>query len=342
MTKTTSWLVLALALAFAFGLVQLFNWRFETGDIYPQYSSLRTDPLGTQALFESYQAIRGGAVSRNYQPLDRLKPGDTTVFYLGVGSDDLLRADLRDFDKLTAGGARLVIGLLPVLDSPAVTSARSAQFKPWGVTLALAEPNPKRVSNLLYFIPSKDWSIVRSASGHATLIERKFGKGSLVLAADGYPMSNQALLFARDPKLLSWFGGASHRLIFDESHFGVTETGSVAALGRRYHLHAFLAALLLLAVLFIWKNSTPLVPAPPVEYVAAPAAQSWGMPHYLLRRAAPPTELLEACLNEWRKSLPLGPRYSGEKLQRVEEIAHSEHDPVKAYQAIGRALAGEK
>jgi hypothetical protein len=341
-TKTTSWFVLALALGFSFGLIQLFSWRFETGDVYPQYSSLRADPLGTQALFESYQAIRSVSVSRNYQPLDRLKPGDTTVFYLGVGSDELLRADLRDFDKLTGAGARLVLGLLPVLDLPAATSERGAQFKPWGVKLMLAEPNPKRVSNLLYFIPPKDWSVVRETSGHATLIERRFGKGSLVLAADGYPMSNQALLFARDPKLLSWLAGASRRLTFDESHFGVTETGSVAALGRRYHLHAFLAALLLLAVLFIWKNSTPLVPELPVEHAAAPAAQSWGMPHYLLRRAAPPAELMGACLNEWRKSLPLGPRYSGEKLQRVEEIAHSEHDPVKAYQAIGRALAGEK
>jgi hypothetical protein len=340
--RKASWLVLALALAFAFGLVQLFRWRFEAGDVYPQYSSLRTDAMGTQALFESFQAIRGISVLRNYQPLERWKPGESTIFYLGVDSEALVRADLGDFDKLTTGGARLVIGLLPVLDLPPATVPHRAEWKPWGVTLTLAEPNPKRVSNLLYFIPSKDWSVVRAASGHAILIERKFGKGSLVLAADGFPMSNQALLLNRDASLLSWFAGANRRLIFDESHFGVTETGSVAALGRRYHLHAFLAALLLLAVLFIWKNSTPLVPAPPVEDSAAPAAQSWGMPHNLLRRAAPPAELMGACLSEWRKSLPLGPRYSEEKLQRVEEIAHSEHDPVKAYQAIGRALAGEK
>jgi len=340
--RKASWLVLALALAFAFGLVQLFRWRFEAGDVYPQYSSLRTGPMGTQALFESFQAIRGVSVSRNYQPLERLKPSGGTIFYLGVDSDALGPADLDNFDKLTAGGARLVIGLLPVLDLPPVVVTRRVQLKPWGVTLALAEQNPKRVSNLLYFIASKDWSVARATSGHAVLIERKFGKGSVVLAADGYPMSNQALMFDRDAGLLSWFAGANRRLVFDESHFGVTETGSVAALGRRYHLHAFLAALLLLAVLFIWKNSTPLVPPSPVEHSAAPAAQSWGMPPYLLRRAAPPAELMGACLNEWRKSLPIGPRYSGEKLQRVEEIAHSEHDPVKAYRAIGRALAGEK
>jgi len=340
--RKASWLVLALALAFAFGLVQLFRWRFEAGDVYPPYSSLRTDPMGTQALFESFQAIHGVSVERNYQPLERWKPGESTIFYLGVDSDTLGPADLENFDKLTAGGARLVIGLLPVLDLPPVVVKRRVQLKPWGVTLALAEPNPKRISNLLYFIASKDWTVARATSGHAVLIERKFPKGSVVLAADGYPMSNQALMFDRDAGLLSWVAGANRRLVFDESHFGVTETGSVAALGRRYHLQAFVAALLLLAVLFIWKNSTPLVPVPPAEPSTPPAAQSWGMPHYLLRRAAPPAELMAACLNEWRKSLPLGPRYSEEKLQRAEQIAHSEHDPVKAYRAIGQALAGEK
>lgn len=340
--RKASWLLLAIALLFGFGLVQLFLWRFEAGDVYPPYSSLRADPVGTQALFESLQAIRGVSVERNYQPIDRVKPVESTIFYLGVDSASLLRADLADFDKLTSAGVRLVIGLLPVVELPPANSPRHAELKPWGVTLALAQPHGKKLSNLLYFSISKDWHVIRGASDHAVLIERKFGKGSLVLAADGYPMSNQALLFDRDAGLLSWLAGPNHRLIFDESHLGVTETGSVVALGRRYHLHAFLAALLLLAVLFIWKNSTPLVPVPVVDHAAAPAAQSWGMPHYLLRRAAPPAEVITACLSEWRKSLALGPRYSAEKLQRAEEAANSERDPVKAYQAIGRVLAGEK
>jgi len=210
------------------------------------------------------------------------------------------------------------------------------------LTLALAPPHAGKLSNLLYFVVSKDWHVVRTASDRPVLIERKFGKGSLVLAADGYLTSNQALLYNRDAALLSWLAAPNRRLIFDESHLGVTETGSVVALGRRYRLHAFVAVLLLLAVLFIWKNSSPLVPVPAVEPAVPSAAQSWGMPHYLLRRAAPPAELITACLSEWRKSLALGPRYSPERLQRVDEAAASERDPVKAYQAIGRALAGEK
>jgi hypothetical protein len=341
--RKASWLALALVAAFGFGLVQLFRWRFETGDVYPEYSSLRADPVGTQALFESFHALPGVSALRNYQPLDKIKAAGATVFDLGLDAKSFAGAERDDLDKLATSGARLVIGLLPVLRLPAGTKPGGRwELGRWGVALALAEPTLHKRANLLYFIATKDWNVVRSAAGHAILIERAFGKGSIVLAADAYPLTNQALLFNRDANLISWYAGPNRRLIFDESHFGVTETGSVAALGRRYHLEPFLAALLLLAVLFIWKNSTPLVPAQPAEQPATSAAQSWGMPYYLLRRAAPPAEVIHACLDEWRKSLSLGPRYSEDKLHRVEEIARREYDPVKAYQAIGQALAREK
>jgi hypothetical protein len=341
--RKANWLAIALGLAFAFGLVQLFRLRFEAGDVYPEYSSLRTDPVGTQALYESFNALHGVSAARNYQPLDKIKAGGATVFYLGVNAKSLVDAERDELEQLATSGARLVIGLLPVLRLPAGTKPGGRwELEHWGVALTLAEPRRGKPANLLYFAPSKDWTVVRSASGHAIVIERAFGKGTLVLSADAFPLTNQALLFDRDANLISWYAGPNRRLIFDESHFGVTETGSVAALGRRYHLEPFLAALLLLAVLFIWKNSTPLVPARPAGKPGASAAQSWGMPYYLLRRAAPPAEVIHACLDEWRKSLSLGPRYSDDRLHRVEEIASTEHDPVKAYQAIGRALAREK
>ena len=79
--RFANWLVLTVALLFALGLVQLFRWRFEIGDVYPPYSSLRTDPMGTRALFESFQAVGGISVARNYQPLERVKPAGTTIFY---------------------------------------------------------------------------------------------------------------------------------------------------------------------------------------------------------------------------------------------------------------------
>jgi hypothetical protein len=340
--RKTSWLALLMALAFGFGLVQLFRWRFEAGDVYPQYSSLRTDPLGAKALFESLNGVPGVSAVRHFKPVDKMNASDATVFYLGLDAQTFLSAKPADFEKLIRGGGRLIVGLMPIFELPrGKKPGAPAKLETWGVTLALAPPDPKAHSNLLYFDELKDWTVVRTAAGRAILIERTFGQGSIVLAADPYPLSNQALMFDRDTALVSWFAGPSRRMIFDEYHLGVTETGSIAALGRRYRLETFLMTVVLLAVLFIWKNSTPLVPSPRVQPPPASAGQSWGMPYYLLRRAVPSAELIGICLGEWRKSLPLGPRYSDSKLRRVEEIARTERDPVKAYQAIGRALAGE-
>ena len=59
--------LLVLILIFIFGLFQLFVLVFKTGDIYPAYSSLRSDPLGTRALYESLKKFDHIAVQRNYR-----------------------------------------------------------------------------------------------------------------------------------------------------------------------------------------------------------------------------------------------------------------------------------
>ena len=41
-----------LVLALGYGLLHLFALRFAQGDVYPPYSSLRSDPLGKKALYE--------------------------------------------------------------------------------------------------------------------------------------------------------------------------------------------------------------------------------------------------------------------------------------------------
>ena len=47
------------AVGFAFGLVHLFRLRFAAGDVYPEYSSLRADPLGAMAFCESLERMPG-------------------------------------------------------------------------------------------------------------------------------------------------------------------------------------------------------------------------------------------------------------------------------------------
>src|SRR5438552_9474299 len=78
-------LLIVVFAGFIFGIAKLFKLRFEAGDVYPEYSSLRADPLGAKAFYESLDTLL--ATRRNYRPFSKLGDGrETTLFYLGSQS----------------------------------------------------------------------------------------------------------------------------------------------------------------------------------------------------------------------------------------------------------------
>src|SRR5438067_4682472 len=89
-------LLIVVFAGFIFGIAKLFKLRFEAGDVYPEYSSLRADPLGAKAYYESLDNLL--VARRNFKPLSKLGDGrDTTLFYLGSRSTFIFdaRSDLR-------------------------------------------------------------------------------------------------------------------------------------------------------------------------------------------------------------------------------------------------------
>src|SRR5207302_10666788 len=83
--RTCRLLLPALLALFGFGVVRLLQLRFETGDIYPPYSSLRVDPLGTRAFYESLETLRGVTVQRFIEQWTKLPEGrNTTLFVFGA------------------------------------------------------------------------------------------------------------------------------------------------------------------------------------------------------------------------------------------------------------------
>src|SRR5437588_6749284 len=64
-----------LALGFLAGFVRLFVLRYEAGEIYPAYSTLRPDPLGAKAIYAALGKVPGVEVRRNLQPLKKMQPG---------------------------------------------------------------------------------------------------------------------------------------------------------------------------------------------------------------------------------------------------------------------------
>jgi hypothetical protein len=117
-------LVCFCAIVFAVGLAWLFWLRFQAGDLYPAYSSLRGDPLGTQVFFESLQKVGTGGAQRNFRPLDQVAmDAATTLLVCGVTDRDRFFDDEawpRLLEKISTQGGRLVVAFKPSKKSSGV------------------------------------------------------------------------------------------------------------------------------------------------------------------------------------------------------------------------------
>src|SRR6185503_8188212 len=96
-------------------------------------------------------------------------------------------------------------------------------------------------------------------------------------------------------------GGATPRFTFDEYHLGVAETGTLAALARKYGLQGLVAAVLLLAALFIWQSSASFLPPREVEEEEVLGKSAVSGFVNLLRRGVPTADLPTLCVKEWRR-----------------------------------------
>jgi hypothetical protein len=327
-----------LVLGFIFGVVKLFLLRFEAGDVYPTYSSLRSDPLGSRAFYSSLENMNDNRVSRNYLTLRDLKFEDhTALFYTGVAAFDAESVSaewLKVFERLTRNGGRMILSFLPIEKKPADwrmstcvepegevdntekgsrrdvhddsekpgendenksrttpgrqiqdTSGKCVSLKEqWGLTFAFAEEPAEKADHFsddlsqnhgiglpqtiswhtaLYFDELDGlWRVIYTANGRPVVIERSYGKGSLVLSADSFFLSNEAMRSERHPELLAWTLGESANVVFDETHFGIFKQPGVLGLIRKYRFQWFLFTVAVIALLFIWKNSVYFVPPP--------------------------------------------------------------------------------
>lgn len=375
--------LLAMLAAFGWGIAELFKLRFASGDIYPEYSSLRADPLGTKAYFEALHAL-GGTVQRHLASAHQLPHGPgTTAFYFALPHDELERTanEFRALEAFVRNGGRLVVTLFPEFSpvrrwpGPAVTNSAAAQRaagqtvdlqQKWGFGTAYSDikrgpdgtfpslearpltqdlPGVSWHSGLVFTNVGLEWKVIYARDTDPVMIERRLGSGTIVFATDSYFASNEALQNEREARLLAWLAGQNHTIVFDEAHLGVREQPGIAAMARRYNLHGAVAALLVLALLFVWKNSASFVPrldenGGAVEVRGRDAAAGFTN---LLRRSIKPEQLLQACLNEWHKARLLDRRASPRKMEKVTATVENfnagpERNSVATYNEISRIL----
>lgn len=405
-------LIILCVAAFLAGLIQLFLLRFEAGDVYPPYSSLRADPLGTMALCESLELLPGRSVRRDFSAANKLpETPDTT--YLHLGADEFEWHELpvelfQEIESFARRGGRLAISMAPVthapyffIPTPTTTTTNTAGTNApgrkrasvrkilnedererrtvsveqrWGLSFAyeklevgddevyqsvvVTNVSDLRLpdtldwhSGLVFTNVDKSWRIIYARGTNPVVVERQFGGGTVVLATDSFFLSNEAMWSGREPELLAWFVGPAAQVVFDEAHLGVVESSGVAVLMRKYRLHGVMGALVLLAGLFIWRNSVSLVPPPPEEsrQEFVPGKDAAGGFVNLLRRNIPPAKILDVCFTEWTKSLTRGGPHTISSVDRASAIMEAEvarharqRDPVQAYQEISRALKSSR
>ena len=198
----------------------------------------------------------------------------------------------------------------------------------------------------LYFRDLKpQWKVLYMCGTMPVIIERKYGDGSIVLVADSFLVSNEALSKERHSRLLARLFSGPPAVVFDEESHGLSDDPGVASLARKYRLHGVVAGLLLLSAFFVWKNAVRFIPPYEPRFaesdVIAGKESGEGFIN-LLHRSIRPSAIFETCVAEWRKASSRKPK----DLAKIEEIFAQEQvrparerDPVAAYRAISHALA---
>jgi Domain of unknown function (DUF4350) len=146
------------------------------------------------------------------------------------------------------------------------------------------------------------WRVAAQADHLPVVVERSFGQGNIKLIADSYLLTNGALAANRNTGFLSWLFRKQTTILFDESHFGITENPGVASLARRYGLEPAFFVLLIIALLFVWANRYSLTPVQKIrQNRIVPGQGGEAVLINLLRRSLPGKDLLATCIDLCRK-----------------------------------------
>jgi hypothetical protein len=381
---------------FVYGVTHLLILRFDKGDVYPRYSSYRSDPLGTRAFYEGLGLLPGIETVRNIEALQKVSGlSETTLFLFGLQTSRFSamgQASATALEEAALGGGRVVISFFPskAQSGPCLTDKEERNprreenvdrqkeeeqdqeeeqgfdrkeyvdlSKRWSVKTGLStEKNgeaglnaPEKLlpaslawhSTLVFEPQDPDWQVIYARAGKPVLIERSYGRGSIVLSSDSFFLSNEAMRSKRYPQLLSWLCGHHRKIVFDETHLGVSKSPGIATLLRKYGLVPFFISLIVLFLLAIWKQAASLIPVYEEEEKASvdPGKDAFTGFTNLLRRNIPPDHILSACLEEWKRSFTHGRQNLTALLPRIQQIIAADRalpkrnrDPAQAYREI--------
>ena len=242
----------ALAAVFALIVVRLFDVDFSTGQAYPEYSSFRADPKGAKLLYDSLARVPGLTVTRNELPLNTLKLAGATVVLI---SCDPAGPGLDVLDSLANKGARLVLALPDEFET---TAPERFGLRHWGLRFQKVPPKIPGDDPTWRLSEAKGWTVLDQDGDTLLAAERAFNKGSIAIFANSQAFANGATSDddSNDLSPIAQAMAGNSRIVFDEAHLGVQESGSVIGLAKRFRLSGLALGFAILAALFIWRNTS--------------------------------------------------------------------------------------
>jgi hypothetical protein len=328
-------LIVLLAAIFTYGLIRIFSIRFATGDVYPDYSSMKATPEGAKLLYDGLAGTRGLSVSRNYSPIEYSDESNAAILLLGIKATTFGEAAqpyIEPLERLAKRGNR-VIAALSWDDEEKKPEHVVELEKRWHLKL---DYDAKK--KWLYIADAGDWRVLGRDDSRILSVEQNFEKGAIVLFAESRDFANGAVVKLDHLNRISAAIGTKNRVIFDEQHFGLGESGTVVGLARHFRLTGMGLGLILCAALFIWKNSASFPPPPEsARREALSGRTSISGLNTLLRRHVKPAELAATCWKEWLVSN--GRDLSPDRRVRAEAILRDRgRQPLEAVREIQTVL----
>ena len=328
---------------------------------YPDYSSLNNSDKGLKAYHDALERL-GYRVARNFQPLPKLAGSHATVLYAGPSLQafrDVDKADLKIFEQLARAGSKVVLLLSSessMLNPAAVDlSARKLgkQKSPpgstlkdrWGVQIDFQNfvnpgaHGPVKTVRSRIVSWTGEWHASRFEFGFPLFLERQFGRGSVLLAGNLEAFTNRQLLTNPEGEMLAAIPVGLNAIVFDESHLGVADTGTVAGLARAHHLQWLVLGFVVLAALYIWRSTVSFVSPPAISSEQTVAgADAYRALSNLLTQSISPKDILTAVAKEWNASNtvrgPLARDIGEADFSRLKNIPHG--DVAREYNRLAK------
>lgn len=165
-------LVLALAGGSLFAIWKLFDLRVAVGDVYPPYSSLRTDPLGAKALYETWRELGFLQTDRHFHPLNKITaPEEITLIYAGATTGSWEKEEAEQLEAIMNQGGRVILTFLPqeALDRAKEEKKAHGESTSTPTPTPAATPDPEELTKLKLAETTQRWgfTLTRRATARA-------------------------------------------------------------------------------------------------------------------------------------------------------------------------------